>query len=105
MKNLRMLGRDELVRDVRALAAEERRITQEVLEYLREIERRRVFAGMGYASLHEFCVRELKYSEGAAHRRTAAMRFLKEVPEAAAAVKSGEVNLSTLATVQVFLSN
>lgn len=94
--------RDVLAR-TRELAAQERRITTEILWHLREIERRQIHAQLGFPSLFEFCVAELKYSRGAASRRIRAMRLLKEVNEMEDSLRSGEISLTTASQVQSFL--
>src|SRR5438094_358402 len=63
------------------LAREERVITQRLLLYLREIERRRMYLDYECGSLYEYCIRALKYSEGSATRRVNASRLLASVPE------------------------
>ena len=85
-----------LVEQLKALVAREREINLEILRKLREVESAKIFAEMGYSSLHEFCVRELGYSEGAAARRVHAMRFLKEYPRVEEKIASGELNLTTV---------
>jgi len=57
---------------------------------------------MGYASLFEYAVQALSYSEAAAGRRISAMRLLVEIPEIESALKSGQVNLSTLCAIHGF---
>ena len=41
-----------------------------VLHHLREVERRFLFAELGYSSLFEYCISELKYSAGSAQRNS-----------------------------------
>src|SRR6185312_11843534 len=65
-----------------------------------EIESRRIYAELGYGSLFEFAVKELRYSEAAADRRIQAMRFMKDVPVVEEKVCTGEVNVTTLALAQ-----
>jgi 5-methylcytosine-specific restriction endonuclease McrA len=71
-----------------------------VLWHLRENERRMLFAQMGYRDLKEYCVKELKYSEGSAWRRISAMRLLKEIPEVEAKIQTGELNLTQVTMAQ-----
>lgn len=78
-------------------AETERQSTLEVLRHLRENERRMLFAEMGYKDLKEYCVKELKFSEGSAWRRISAMRLLREIPEVETQLKSGTLNLSQIA--------
>ena len=53
----------------------EKGATARVLETLTEIDKRRLWVKEGYASLFDFCVRYLKYSEGEANRRIQAARL------------------------------
>ena len=86
----------KLIEQLKALVARERELNLEILRKLREVEGGKIFAEMGYSSLHEFCVRELGYSEGAAARRVHAMRALQEHPQIEAKLASGELNLTTV---------
>jgi 5-methylcytosine-specific restriction endonuclease McrA len=97
------LSNEALLRITQALALEERRLTTEILWHLHEIQIRRLYAEKGYGSLFEYAVQGLGYSEAAAGRRIAAMKLLVEVPEIEPALKRGEVNLSTLSTIQGFI--
>jgi hypothetical protein len=99
----RSLSNEALLRTTQALVVEERRLTAEILWHLHEIQVRRLYAEKGYGSLFDYAVRALGYSEAAAGRRIAAMRLLVEVPEIEPALQKGEVNLSTLATLQGFI--
>ncbi len=98
MKSLTNL---ELLSNIRALAQEERRIGVELLHHIREIDARKLY-GEKHSSLHEFLVQELKYSDGAAHRRIQAMRLLRDLPETEAKLSSGEITLSTASQLQNF---
>jgi 5-methylcytosine-specific restriction endonuclease McrA len=100
--NLRDISNDLLLSRAQSLAQKERDLSLEVLQHLREIERRSLYAKCGYPSLFEYAVQELKYSQGAAHRRIASMRLLKEIPEMEAKLERGEMSLSTLSRAQTF---
>ncbi len=80
----------------------EREATLKVLVYLREIDRRNLFAERGFSSLFDFCTKELHYSEAAAHRRISSMCLLRALPEIEPMVESGSLSLSTLAAAQSF---
>ena len=82
MQNLKSIPDHALLSQIKNLAFEERRLGVEILYRLREIEVRQLFAKEGYGSLHEFAVKALHYSDGAAHRRIQAMRLLKDMPDA-----------------------
>ena len=81
---------------------EERRVVTSILEYLREVDRRRLYAEAGYPSLWEFCIRELGYSEGAASRRINSMRLLRDMPELKRDIEEGKHNLSSGSGAKVF---
>ncbi len=81
-------------------AQRERNLTLEIIELLQEVYRRRLHLKRGYASLHQYCVQELKYSDGAAQRRIKAMRFVEELPEVKNSIESGALNLCTVSQLQ-----
>jgi hypothetical protein len=99
---IRALSDSELLVRVKDSVTEERKHTAMVLEYLREIDRRRLYADSGYPSLWEFCTKELGYSEASASRRISSMRLLRDLPELKADLLSGKQNLSSLAQAQRF---
>jgi 5-methylcytosine-specific restriction endonuclease McrA len=103
--NLKSVSNESLVFHTKKLCSEERRLTTLVLEYLREIDLRKIHLELGYSSLYEFCKTELHYSEGSAHRRISAMRLMSEVPEIKPMIESGAVSLSGIASVQSFCNN
>lgn len=89
------------------LAREERRITTEILECLREVEEKMIYAELAYSSMYEFCIGHLKYSEGAAHRRISAMRLLKNLPTEAqestkSKIENGTITVSNLSLLHGF---
>ncbi len=100
--NLRALSNATLLLNIKNLAQKERDTTLEVLHHLREVERRSLYAELSYTSLFEYAVKELKYSEGSAHRRIASMRLLKELPEIETKLECGTLSLSALAQAQSF---
>ena len=102
MTDLKTLSHEDLLTRTRNTAAEERRLGIELLHYLQEIERRRIYLPR-FSSLHEYVVRELGYSDGAAHRRISAMRLMRELPEVEKKLSAGSLTLSTASQVQNFL--
>ncbi|MDR3608238.1 MAG: HNH endonuclease signature motif containing protein [Oligoflexia bacterium] len=104
-ENIKVLDDQSLISSTRELVKQELKITAEILHYLREIERRKLFADLGYGSLFEFCVRELKYSESAAQRRISSMRLLKELPALEAKIETGALSLTVVSQAQTFFRN
>lgn len=100
--DLSHLRNEELLEHARRLVEDERRISVEFLWHLREIDRRRLFADRGYSSLFDFVAQGLGYSSASAMRRINAMRALKDLPEAEAALRQGAVTLTTLSALQDF---
>jgi hypothetical protein len=91
-----------LLEKTQSLAQKERALTLEVLSHLLEIERRSLYAEIGYSSLFEYAVKELKYSESAAQRRISSMRLIRDLPEVESKIESGKPSLSSLSQAQVF---
>ena len=98
--NLKHLTNSELHLQTVARAEHERMSTIEVLWHLRENERRMLYAEMGNQDLKEYCVKELKYSEGSAWRRISAMRLLKDMPEVEEKIQTGDLNLTQMVLAQ-----
>jgi 5-methylcytosine-specific restriction endonuclease McrA len=69
------------------------------------VERRRLYASLGFRSLFDFCVKELRYSESAAWRRIASMRVIKDLPGTEEKLISGELTLKTMTSVHNFLNH
>ena len=99
-RSLRFLSPDALLEKTKILAAEERKITLEILNHLREIDRRRLFALRGFSSLFDYATRELGYSAAAAQRRISAMHLLVEIPDVEEIIQSGDLNLTNIAQAQ-----
>ncbi len=99
---LNELKDDQLEKALLHLTSEERRCTAAVLEHLREVEERKLFARRGYSSLFSYCTDYLGYSEGAASRRIGSMRLLKECPEMKKEVTEGALSLSNVAKAASF---
>jgi len=100
--NLRAISDKALLQNTKSLVQNEREITLSILHHLREVERRSLYALLGYSSLFEYALRELRYSEGSAQRRISSMRLIKELPELEEKIESGVLSLTALSQAQVF---
>lgn len=98
--SLKHLSDRELLERLRKLTRQERALQAELIEFIREVDSRKLYRDLGYSNLFEYMTRGLKYSEGAAQRRIDAARLSASVPEACAKLKSGEVSLMSLARLQ-----
>tara|TARA_B100001248_G_scaffold245670_1_gene215697 strand:+ start:3419 stop:4303 length:885 start_codon:yes stop_codon:yes gene_type:complete len=99
------LSNQELNQKLIDLSRKERVLVNEILDHLKEVQKRRLYAKLAYSSLFEYCVKELKMSEGSAGRKIAAMRMITEVPEMEEKLKSGSMHLSTLSMAQRFFKH
>src|ERR1700728_4415619 len=100
--NLKSISDIELRENTKTVVKKERLIGIEVLQHLKEIDSRKSYALWGYSNLYIYCAKELKYSQGSAHRRIASMKLLREVPDLESKIESGEVNVSTLSQAHGF---
>jgi len=110
VNNLKDLSDQELNQRLAKLVGEERKLTAEILEHLREVDERQLFLKLAYSSLFAYCVAELHYSEAQAHRRISSMRLLKTLPKEAQKdfqekIINGSLSLTNLAQAQQFLQN
>ena len=69
---IKQLSDKELVLQVKSKVKEEKLIVSEVLEYLEEVNSRRLYADYT-SSLHKFCVKELGYTDAEAFLKVPAV--------------------------------
>jgi hypothetical protein len=100
--NLKNLSDEALHQQTLGLAREERRLQIEVLQHLRETERRMLFAKRGHSSLLDYCVNELGYTRSAGQRRVDSMRVLRQLPEIEVRLSEGSLSLTHLSDAQTF---
>jgi hypothetical protein len=100
--NLAHIKDDELINKTKQLNETIRKDTTELLHYLAEVEKRRLFAREGCDSLFSFCKRVLKCSDGQAGRRVNAARVLAAMPEIKEHIDTGELSLTAVSQAQNF---
>ena len=103
--NLRHLTDEALLQDTKQLVRDEHALTSRILHHLHEIERRRLYSDLRYASLYDYAIKELGYSEGAAYRRIQAARLLRQVPELDKKIESGLINLTHVSEASRFFKD
>jgi hypothetical protein len=94
------MSKPELLQHSKDLAEQNRKISLELIECLKEVEKRMLFADLGYSSLWEFAVQYLKLSEGSAQRKIASMRLISQLPEAHRALVNGSLSITNAAQLQ-----
>jgi 5-methylcytosine-specific restriction endonuclease McrA len=85
-------------------ARSERKITHIVLWHINEVERRRLYAQLGYSSIFKYISQHLHYGEKAAYERMHASRLLGKMPELAKKMEAGTLNLTQVVQVQSCIS-
>ena len=96
MKDLKCISDTDLVHALKSLVSSEREVLCEVVNYLREVDARRLYLELGYSSLFVFVTKGLGYSGGAGYRRIQAARCMAETPEALEKLRTGEISLCAL---------
>lgn len=101
---LKSLSDSQLLSTLQELNDKEHEATLQILLYLIEVENRRLYAEEGCSSMFTFCTDKLKYSKGAAHRRTQSARVVRDYPVAYRLLKARKVNLITLTAIRPILT-
>ncbi len=101
--NLKHLTDSTLLKDIKKLVQRERETTTEILHHIKEISHRKLFSDLKYASLFDYCVKELGYNEASAHRRIESAKLLNEMPEIEEQIELGLLNLTNIAKAAQFI--
>ncbi len=104
MQNLGDLTNDELLARLSVHVGRGHVWQARLLEYLGEVEVRRLDREYAYSSMWDFCIRKLGMSEGEAYRRIAVARVVRQFPRALALLERGKVHLSAVYTLCDHLS-
>jgi hypothetical protein len=98
--HLSRLTDNALVSRLESLRGKERKIQLDILLYIVEVEKRKLYLLRGYNSLFEFCTRHLKYSASAAMRRIKASRCIKDFPVIKTMLLNGEIDLTSISRIE-----
>ena len=96
-EHLERLSSTELHRSLEELVETERRNNAYVIVHLVEIRRRNLHLEFGYKSLFDYCVRELRLSEGSVWYRLQVAKVALRFPQVLEALVKGEISLSVAA--------
>lgn len=91
-----MLDDAPLLDETKRLAADERRATAALLRALIEIDRRRLYLGLGCSSMFTYCTQVLHLAEGAAYNRIEAARAAARFPVILALLEQSSVTLTAV---------
>lgn len=95
---------EKLMVDCRDAVRTEKRATARVLEYLTEVDRRRIWLREGYSSLTDFCIRYLNYSGAEAGRRIQAAHLSERVSEVKPLLENGSLSLTVMSMLAPVLN-
>ena len=101
--NLKNLSNVELLKQAAAAVKTERTATADVVRYLQEVDRRKLYFESGCTSLFQFLRKVYGYCDPSAQMRVNAVRLLNDIPEIEAKLDSGEVSLTVASNIQSFL--
>ena len=97
------LSDESLLNQTKIAAKTEQQMTLALLDYLFEVERRKIFATLSYRSLFQYVVQELGYSTSQASERINAMRLVSHQPEVRMEIEEGALTLTSAAQIQRFI--
>jgi hypothetical protein len=89
-----------LLGEVKSLVQREKEIVIGAIDYLREIETRKLHLARGFSSMFAFATDFLGYSEAEAHIRIQAARLTQALPGVADQIRTGKLSLSVAASAQ-----
>ena len=101
--SLKHLSDQKLNEETLLASKKEKQATLVLLEYLSEVDARRLYNARGYSSLWEYVHQYLGYSESQASERVAAMRLMTRVPEVKEKLEKQSITLTTTAKLASFV--
>ena len=94
-----------LQRQLNELVAKDRGTTAELLAHIAEFDERRLHVPAGFASMHAYCVEELRLSEDAAYKRIRAARAARQFPAIFAMLAEGRLHLAAVCLLAPHLTH
>jgi len=94
--SLTHLSNVDLLRQLVGLVTRDRANTAWLLAHIAETDDRGLYRPAGYASMHAYCIGELRFSEDAAYKRIRAARVGRKFPELFNALAQGRLHLAAL---------
>ena len=96
LASLTKLSNEELILQVKHLAAQERQATVTLIAHLAELDARRLYLAEGCSSLFTYCTQVLHLSEHAAYGRIEATRAARRFPVILEMLEEGAITLTTV---------
>jgi hypothetical protein len=104
MNDLHALSDRDLLSNLHASLASERKLIARVIRMLMEVEARRLHLLAGHSSMFGFCTSALGMTEGEAFRRITVARLAKSYPTIVELVETGTLHLSGLVLLRDHLT-
>jgi hypothetical protein len=104
MSTLSLLEDKALLASLHALVGSHRRVTSDIVAHLGEVDERRLHVNLGFSSLFDYCLKELRFSEDEAYRRIDVARLARRFPPVLTALEQGKASLSALALLKPHLN-
>lgn len=102
---LQGLSEAELFGRTERLADRERTAAVDLIMHVAEIDRRRAALKRGYSSTFDYCVRRLRYAEGASYRIIRAARAIRLMPGIELRLRQGALSLESVALLHAHLED
>ncbi len=99
---LNKLSNFELLRSAERAVEIEKKYTLVVLKHLKEIDKRKAYAELGYSSLYDYCLNKLNYSEMESAIRVNAMRLMRVDKRIEKKLESKELTLTAANKIHSF---
>jgi hypothetical protein len=96
---------EELLADLSALVATDRRTTAALLAHLAEVEARELFLPAACSSMHTYCVRVLRLAEEVAYKRIRAARAARRYPQIFDAIADGRLHVTGVVVLAPHLTD
>ncbi|MCB0338483.1 MAG: HNH endonuclease [Bdellovibrionales bacterium] len=103
-EELKSIDDKDLLVSISQLRIRERECIAELVFFLSEINRRKLYRDVGHSSLFTFCTEKLGYSEASAYRRVQAAKAIDLHPEVYGKLKEGELTLLGVAELSKVLT-
>jgi hypothetical protein len=93
-----------LLRELKALVAQDRATTAMLLAHLAEVDARKLYVPAAHPSMFSWCTHELRFSEDAAYKRIQAARTAWRFPAIFPALADGQINLTGVLLLGPYLN-
>lgn len=96
---MRKMTNNEIITQFEQLVRSERKLTAQIVEYIKEIDSRRIFLELGFNSTFAYLTDGMGYTAAEAQRRIDSARLLRELPNLGQEIQAGALNLTQLSIV------